>query len=84
MQKVVGSSPIIRSRKAPLGGVFCCLHVNADLLPHVVHSSVSACRALSRLFHDGNAIGVVDVPRRAVSGRRVEGDNAQPPQQGEE
>ena len=27
MQKVVGSSPIIRSNKAPLGGVFCCLNL---------------------------------------------------------
>jgi hypothetical protein len=27
MQKVVGSSPIIRFNKAPLGGVFCCHHL---------------------------------------------------------
>jgi hypothetical protein len=27
MQKVVGSSPIIRSTKAPLDGVFCCLRI---------------------------------------------------------
>ncbi len=27
MQKVVGSSPIIRFHKAPLDGVFCCLHL---------------------------------------------------------
>ena len=30
MQKVVGSSPIIRSRKAPLDGVFCCLVSQRD------------------------------------------------------
>jgi hypothetical protein len=28
MQKVVGSSPIIRFTKAPLDGVFCCLRRN--------------------------------------------------------
>ena len=32
MQKVVGSSPIIRSQKAPLDGVFCCLGWNRLLL----------------------------------------------------
>jgi hypothetical protein len=32
MQKVVGSSPIIRSEKAPLDGAFCCLRSNRQRL----------------------------------------------------
>ncbi len=36
MQKVVGSSPIIRFTKAPLGGVFCVLDGDSDFVIVVV------------------------------------------------
>jgi hypothetical protein len=36
MQKVVGSSPIIRFNKAPLGGVFCCLRCSRHTFHNVV------------------------------------------------
>ena len=36
MQKVVGSSPIIRFTKAPLDGCFCCLRRNRHRLVDVL------------------------------------------------
>jgi hypothetical protein len=43
MQKVVGSSPIIRFKKAPLGGVFCCRCGN----------EVSGCKRFCKRFAKG-------------------------------
>ena len=65
MQKVVGSSPIIRFNKAPLDGVFCCLHLKrrkryivvcAHLRPFEGAIEGSHAASNEQFGHDGDGL----------------------------